>query len=83
MKNCTAYCSCGPEVAVKDATVPDPLTELLRKGARDIIAKAVEAELEDLLEDYPFLCLEDGRAVVAKRAQIEPPARSLRSTGAL
>ncbi|MGI6789842.1 hypothetical protein [Aminivibrio sp.] len=36
MKKCTASSSSGPE-----ATVPDPLTELLRKGARDLIAKAV------------------------------------------
>ena len=41
MKKCTASSSSGPE-----ATVPDPLTELLRKGTRDLMAKAVEAENE-------------------------------------
>jgi len=47
----TASCSSGPEATVKDTTVPDTLTELLRKGARDLIAKAVEAELEALLAE--------------------------------
>ena len=55
MKKCTASCSSGPEAAVKDATVPDPLTVLLRKGARDLIAKAVEAELEALLGECASL----------------------------
>jgi hypothetical protein len=30
--------------------VTDPLTELLRNGARELIAQAVEAELQVLLE---------------------------------
>ncbi len=57
MKKCTASSSSGPEDTVKDTTFPDPLTELLRKGARDLIAKAVEAELEALLEACSSLCL--------------------------
>ena len=30
----------------------DPLHELIRQGARDLIARAVEAELEGLLSQY-------------------------------
>jgi len=61
MKKCTASSSSGPEDTVKDTTFPDPLTELLRKGARDLIAKAVEAELEALLEACSSLCLLQNR----------------------
>ena len=32
--------------------VSDPLHELLRQGARDLIAKAVEAELASFLASY-------------------------------
>ena len=36
-------------VTQPDAGATDPLHELLRKGARDLIAKAVEAELSTFL----------------------------------
>ena len=35
-----------------DGFSPDPLTDLLRKGARDLIAQAVEAELNAFLEAH-------------------------------
>lgn len=44
----------------------DPLTELLRQGARDLIQKAVEAELAEYLESFQGRRLEDGRAVVVR-----------------
>ena len=31
-------------------TPQDPLTELIRQGARDLIAQAVEAELQQLVQ---------------------------------
>ena len=31
----------------------DPLTEILRQGARDLISQAVEAELEACLKNIP------------------------------
>ena len=43
----------------KDVT--DPLTELLRSGARELIAQAVEAELQALLEQHASNRLPDGR----------------------
>lgn len=33
-------------------TPQDPLTELIRQGARDLIAQAVDAELQPLLAQY-------------------------------
>ena len=39
-------------VTQPDTGATDPLHELLRKGARDLIAKAVEAELSTFLEQY-------------------------------
>ena len=39
-----------------ETTGNDPLHNLIRKGARDLIAQqAVEAELESLLKQYPPL----------------------------
>ena len=72
MKECIASSSCGPEVTVKDA-----LTELLRKGARELIAKAVEAELEVLLAECSSLRLEDGRAAVVRNGYL--PERTVQT----
>jgi len=72
MKKCTASCSCGPKATVKDA-----LSELLRKGARDLIAKAVEAELEALLTECSSLRLEDGRASDVRNGYL--PRRTVRT----
>ena len=44
----------------------DPLTELLRQGARDLIQKAVEVELVEYLESFQGRRLEDGRAAVVR-----------------
>lgn len=43
-----------------------PLHGLLRAGARKLIAKAVEAELERFLKRYAQQRLADGRQVVAR-----------------
>jgi putative transposase len=42
----------------------DPLTELLRQGARTLIQQVVEAELVELLAKFEGRRLEDGRASV-------------------
>ena len=41
--------------------VTDPLTELLRNGARELITQAVEAELQVLLEQHAEHRLPDGQ----------------------
>ena len=42
----------------------DPLNELLKHGAQQLLAKAVEAELADLLDQYSGLQVEGKQAVV-------------------
>jgi transposase-like protein len=44
----------------------DPLTELLRQGAQDLIQRAVEAELSEYLQGFQGRRLEDGRAAVVR-----------------
>ena len=41
--------------------IDDPLTEILRTGARRLIAQAVEAEFEIFLASNAELVLSDGR----------------------
>ena len=49
---------------------PDPLTELLRSGARDLIQQAVEAELSVLLDAYSDDLTEDGRARLVRHGHL-------------
>jgi transposase-like protein len=44
----------------------DPLTELLQRGARELLRHAVEAELQSFLESYSDYQLADGRQVVVR-----------------
>lgn len=44
--------------------INDPLTELLRNGARELISKAVEAELSELLAQFSELKIDGKQAVV-------------------
>ena len=46
--------------------VTDPLSELLRDGARFLISSAVELELEEFLKQFKDRNLEDGRAAVVR-----------------
>lgn len=53
----------------------DALSELLRQGARQIIAQAVEAELNAFLEQYQGLSDESGRRAVVRNGYL--PARTI------
>jgi len=55
----------------------DPLTALLRTGARTLIQKAVEAELKEVLESHRDRRLEDGRAGVVRNGY--QPERQLQT----
>ena len=44
----------------------DPLTELLRKGAQDLIGQAVELELAELLAQYSDCRTSEGKAAVVR-----------------
>jgi len=58
-------------------TIADPLTEMLRTGARELIEKAVEGELQELLEQHRERRTEDGRAGVVRNGYL--PERELQT----
>jgi transposase-like protein len=64
------------ELAGRDA-VADPLTELLRAGARKLIEQAVEAELQELLAEEAKRRSEEGRAGVVRNGYL--PERKLQT----
>ena len=58
-------------------TFNDPLTDLLRQGARELIAKAVEAELQILLEQHSPKKLPDGRQALVRNGYL--PERTVQT----
>lgn len=65
------------EVSTPVEKFVDPLTELLRHGARDLIRKAVETELEAMLSEYADLKLIDGRQAVVRNGYL--PERTIQT----
>lgn len=61
----------GPDAAA------DPLSELLRSGARQLIQQAVEAELQELLASVADRRQPDGRAEVVRNGYL--PAREIQT----
>jgi hypothetical protein len=55
------------------AAIDDPLTDLLRAGARQLLAQAIEIEAETFLASMRDLKLPDGRS----RASRPPPTRGI------
>src|SRR5271166_4333788 len=55
--------------------IDDPLTEILRTGARRLIAQAVEAEFETFLASTAELVLPDGRQRVVRHGH--DPVRAI------
>ena len=58
-------------------TISDPLTELLRTGAEQLIYQAVEAELLELLAEHSERRTKDGTAGVVRNGHL--PARELQT----
>ena len=56
------------------APVPDPLTELLRSGARRLVEAAVRAEFEEHLSAFGHEKLPDGRQRVVRLGEVVPTA---------
>ena len=52
------------------ALVPDPLTELVRSGARRLVEAAVRAELEEHLSSFGHEKLPDGRQRVVRNGRL-------------
>lgn len=57
--------------------IKDPLTELLRQGAKQLIHQAVEAEFQELLEQHSDSRTEDGRAGVVRNGYL--PERKIQT----
>lgn len=55
----------------------DPLTDLLRKGAQDLIGQAVESELAELLAQYSDCRTSEGKAAVVRNGY--QPQRELQT----
>jgi transposase-like protein len=72
MKNCNIK-----ENATPEEKIIDPLTELLRNGARDLIKQAVEVELGVMLSEYADLKLMDGRQAVVRNGYL--PERTIQT----
>jgi len=65
------------EVVTPETEVKDPLTEILRTGARALISQAVELELNYLLKQHENKKLDDGRQAVVRNGYL--PARTLQT----
>ena len=55
----------------------DPLTDLIRRGTRDLIVQAVDFELQLLLEQYAGHKLPDGRQAVIRNGYL--PERTVQT----
>ena len=53
-----------------DGFSPDPTTDVLRQGARDLIAQAVEAELNAFLAAYSGQTDTDGRRRLVRHGHL-------------
>ena len=58
-------------------TISDPLTEMLRAGAQQLIEQAVELELQELLKQHKDRLTEEGKAGVVRSGYL--PARELQT----
>ncbi|HFC9269514.1 TPA: IS256 family transposase [Legionella pneumophila] len=74
MKDCKLKLASVP---VKDKELLDPLTEMLRHGAKELIRKAVEEELSEMLSAYSDMRLLDGRPAVVRNGYL--PARQIQT----
>ncbi|BGE84994.1 hypothetical protein Ms3S1_14300 [Methylosinus sp. 3S-1] len=61
----------------QEGEIDDPLTEILRAGAKRLIAQAVEAEFEAFLDAHAEFALPDGRRRVVRHGR--DPARVIQT----
>src|SRR4051794_41339448 len=59
---------------IQPAEFSDPLTEVLREGARDLLAQAVEAEVAAFLSGHANTHTEDGRQRLVGHGHRPQPA---------
>ena len=60
---------------VQPGTFADPLTEVLRDGARALLAQAVETEVADFLAEHADKHTDDGRQRLVRHGRL--PERSI------
>lgn len=72
MKDCTSKKVVAPVEEFRD-----PLTELLRHGARDLILQAVETELGIMLSNYANIKMPDGRQAIVRNGYL--PERTVQT----
>jgi len=64
-------------LAPPEERVADVLTEIVRNGARDLLAKAVEAEVEEFIARYGGLCDENGQRRIVRNGYL--PEREIQT----
>jgi transposase-like protein len=74
MKDCNLKPRSAP---AEEKYIEDPLTEVLRDGAKELIRKAVESELAEMLKTYSDVRLLDGRPAVVRNGYL--PARRIQT----
>ena len=63
---------------IQPGVFDDQLTEVLRNGARALLARAVEAEVADFLDKHADLKTGDGHQRVVRHGQgLKPASKSL------
>ena len=55
---------------IQPGSFSDPLTEVLRNGARSMLAKAVEAEVASFLAKHADLKTDDGRSRLVRHGHL-------------
>ena len=60
-----------------EGEIDDPLTEILRSGARRLIAQAVEAEIDAFVASHAALTLPDGRQRIVRHGH--DPVRTIQT----
>ena len=59
------------------AGIEDPVTEVLRQGARKLLAQAIEAEVEAFLQEHAGLTERDGRRRIVRNGYL--PEREIQT----
>jgi putative transposase len=65
------------ELKRPETFVEDPLTEILREGARKLLSEALKVEIEDFLREYGQLRCKDGKQRITKKGHL--PEREIQS----
>ena len=61
---------------VRPGEFEDRLSEVVRNGARELLAKAVEAEVDGFLADHAHLQTDDGRTRLVRHGHLPERAKA-------